>query len=295
MALSQPGILEAVPPHGRYVTWGLRKGVPRAGIESALGALAARPSEHHLVGIGPSTVTALGKSVPNLRELPPFEGALVATPSTSAALWLWLLGDDPGELLHLDREISRLLSPAFERTEVIDAFRFRGGRDLTGYEDGTENPPEDEAPGVALLAGAGAGLDGSSFVAVQRWQHALDDFQGFAPQDRDHVMGRRLSDNEEIEDAPTTAHVKRAAQESFDPEAFMVRRSMPWIRGEEHGLMFVAFGKSFDAFEAVMRRMVGAEDGEVDALYRFTLPLTGSYFWCPPLTGGRLDLSALGL
>jgi porphyrinogen peroxidase len=44
-----------------------------------------------------------------------------------------------------------------------------------------------------------------------------------------------------------------------------------------------------------MRRMSGAEDGIVDGLFRFTQPLTGAYFWCPPLKGGKLDLSALGL
>jgi hypothetical protein len=29
--------------------------------------------------------------------------------------------------------------------------------------------------------------------------------------------------------APPSAHVKSAAQESYDPPAFMVRRSMPWL------------------------------------------------------------------
>ena len=61
------------------------------------------------------------------------------------------------------------------------------------------------------------------------------------------------------------------------------------------GLMFVAFGKSFDAFEAQMRRMVGQEDGIVDALFRISRPLTGANFWCPPMRNGRLDLRALKL
>jgi putative iron-dependent peroxidase len=39
--------------------------------------------------------------------------------------------------------------------------------------------------------------------------------------------------------------------------------------------------------------MVGAEDGIVDALFKFTQPVTGCYFWCPPSRRGRLDLSAL--
>jgi len=39
--------------------------------------------------------------------------------------------------------------------------------------------------------------------------------------------------------------------------------------------------------------MVGAEDGVTDALFKFTRPVTGSYFWCPPMTKGRLELRAL--
>ena len=95
--------------------------------------------------------------------------------------------------------------------------------------------------------------------------------------------------------APAAAHVKRTAQESVTPEAFILRRSMPWADGEGAGLMFVAFGKSFDAFEAQIRRMAGDEDQITDALFRFTQPLSGSYFWCPPVAAGKLDLSALGL
>jgi len=55
-------------------------------------------------------------------------------------------------------------------------------------------------------------------------------------------MGRRLEDNEELGDAPPYAHVKRTAQESFDPEAFVLRRSMPRADAEREGLVFVAFG-----------------------------------------------------
>lgn len=43
-----------------------------------------------------------------------------------------------------------------------------------------------------------------------------------------------------------------------------------------------------------MRRMAGLEDGIVDALFRFSRPTSGGYYWCPPLREGHLDLSALG-
>ena len=64
-----------------------------------------------------------------------------------------------------------------------------------------------------------------------------------------------------------SAHVKRVAQESFESEAFMIRRSMPWVEGMEVGLFFVAFGKSFNAFEVVLNRMLGNEDSISDALF----------------------------
>ena len=108
-------------------------------------------------------------------------------------------------------------------------------------------------------------------------------------------MGQRHGNNEELEDAPESTHTNRAAQESFTPEAFVVRRSMPWAENGQAGLMFLAFGHSFDAFEAQLRRMSGLEDGIVDGLYRISTPLTGGYYWCPPLKDGRLDLSAVSI
>ena len=136
-------------------------------------------------------------------------------------------------------------------------------------------------------------MDGSSFVAVQQWVHEMDHFQSLDESERDDIIGRRIEDNEELDDAPPSAHVKRSAQEDFEPEAFMLRRSLPWADSSGEGLMFVAFGHSFEAFGAVMQRMAGLDDGIVDALFRFSQPITGSYFWCPPVEDGRLDLSAL--
>jgi putative iron-dependent peroxidase len=111
---------------------------------------------------------------------------------------------------------------------------------------------------------------------------------------QDLSIGRHRVGNAEIDDAPRSAHVKRTAQESFTPAAFVLRRSMPWANGLEAGLQFVAFGHSLDAFEALLRRMTGGEDGITDALFGFTRPVTGAYYWCPPASDGRLDLRAIG-
>jgi putative iron-dependent peroxidase len=104
-----------------------------------------------------------------------------------------------------------------------------------------------------------------------------------------------MSDNEEFDEAPESGYVKRTAQESFYPEAFVVQRSMPWADETGEGLVFVSFGKSFDAFEARLRRMTGQADGITDGLFRFTRPVSGSYFWCSPVSDERLHLSALSI
>lgn len=70
---------------------------------------------------------------------------------------------------------------------------------------------------------------------------------------------------------------------------------MPWAQGLKSGLLFVAFGRSFEAFEAQLNRMVGAVDGSVDGLFQVARPIFSTYFWCPPLANGKLDLRAIGI
>jgi putative iron-dependent peroxidase len=300
--LYQPGIFDAPPPVARYVQFNLADpSIDGAAIREAFSRVSPLVNGSDVViGIAPSLVKALGAEIPDLHEFPDFSREGVKVPVTPGTLWCWLRGSDLGDLLHVTRKVQKALAPAFTVRHVLDAFSHRvseesgHGRDLTGFEDGTENPTGEKAEDAAFVHGMGEGLDGSSYVAVQQWVHDLDAFESLEDDARDAHFGRRLADNEEIEDAPETAHVKRTAQESFDPEAFLLRRSMPWMLSMQAGLMFVAFGKSHQAFEQQMRRMAGHDDGIVDAMFKISRPVTGAYYWCPPMKDGRLDLRRLG-
>lgn len=288
----QEGILAPVPRAARYLTFNLKEAKPQETLR-ALGR--AADGETCVVGLGVPLLEALGRAIEGLRPFARFPGAKADTPATPAALWCWLRGDDRGEIALHARKIGQLLAPAFGLDSAIDAFRYGRGLDLTGYEDGTENPRGKKAVEAAISDDKMPGMKGSSFVAVQQWVHDLDRFDAMPRKDQDNTIGRRRRDNKELDRAPASAHVKRTAQESFTPEAFVLRRSMPWADAAREGLVFVAFGRSLDAFEALLKRMVGAEDGTVDALFAFTRPVTGAYFWCPPVKNGRLDLRAVGL
>ena len=292
---SQPGILGEVATQARSLSFDLRGGEAAPLLRARLQRLAALlDPAAAVVGLGEPLLRALGKTVPGLRSFPALTGPGCAVPSTQHALWVELTGGDRGTLAQRAAEVREALGDAFVLAGDLAAFKHREGRDLSGYLDGTENPRAGKAAAAALVAGAGPGLDGGSFAAVQRWRHDLAHFNALPEPERDHVIGRRLSDDEELEDAPPSAHVKRTAQESFDPEAFMVRRSLPWIEGGEQGLLFVAFVENLDRYERVLRRMAGLEDGVTDALLRFSQPQSGAYFWCPPVREGRVDLAAIG-
>ena len=141
----------------------------------------------------------------------------------------------PGARSSICREKSpRCWATDFDRADAMETFTYAGGRDLTGYEDGTENPGPDKRVGVAV-AGADSATPFSSFVAVQRWAHDLERFNAHSQDRRDNMIGRRIKDNMELPDAPASAHVKRTAQESFEPAAFMWRRSQPWANNRRAG------------------------------------------------------------
>ncbi len=294
MSTFQQGILAPLPSANRYLSFQTARAED---VVRALGALReAIDTAHTVVGFGPSLAQGLDRKIDGLKPFPDMSKPGAPVPSTQAALWIWLRGEDHGEITLRSRAIEKLLAPAFVLDSAANAFRYADDRDLSGYEDGTENPEDEEAAETAFVSGKGPGLDGASFVAVQQWVHDFPSMEAIPGEEMDRIVGRRKSDNEELEDAPAYAHVKRTEQESFTPEAKVLRRSAPWADERRAGLYFVAFGHSLRAFEVQMRRMVGATDGVLDGLFRFTQPITGAFFWCPPAgEDGKPDLSALGI
>jgi putative iron-dependent peroxidase len=287
----QAGILEPHCQVARSVGFRI---APEADVAAALRTMRDELSPGcALMGIGEPVVRIFGKKIPGMRPFPALAGPGCSVPSTQQALWFLIRAQDQGTLFDVSQNIRKLLGNAFIIEDTMDLFHYAGGRDLTRFEDGTENPEGEKAVNAAIVSEGP--LAGSSFAVTQRWVHDLERFHRLPPEGRNHVIGRDAETNEELEDAPDSAHVKRTAQESFEPESFMVRRSMPWAGNTRQGLEFLCFVESLDRFERMMRRMVGEDDGIVDGLFRFSHPITGGYYWLPPLKNGRLDLSALGL
>src|SRR5688572_12229682 len=143
----QPAILAQVTASARFLSLDLRTAVdPRPALDRLRSVpLGARA----VVGIGAPLASLLGARLAGLRAFP--EGFPIF-PTRQHALWLGFLDDDRGASFDDARHVYARVRDAFTIVEEIETFVYRGGRDLSGYVDGTENPTGDAAETAALVA-----------------------------------------------------------------------------------------------------------------------------------------------
>ena len=168
---------------------------------------------------------------------------------------------------------------------------YRDSRDLTGFIDGTENPPADEARELAVITeGAGSG---GSLVLAQRWVHDLDAFAGLPTAEQEQVIGRTKPHSVELEDLPANSHVARVVHIDEDGEEIEIyRRSVPYGTTTEAGLYFLAFTDDLAKIDLMLAAMFGARgDNQHDRLVTFSETVSGAYYYAPP----RETLESLGL
>ncbi|HUO47582.1 MAG TPA: Dyp-type peroxidase [Acidimicrobiales bacterium] len=206
-------------------------------------------------------------------------------PATQHDLWVWVHGKSTDLVFDGARAAAGALGAAAELSQEVACFAYRG-RDLTGFVDGTENPPVEEAPDVAIVPGDGPGA-GGAYAITQRWRHDLAAFGRLPIPEQEGVIGRTKSDSIELADdvKPATAHIARVVVEDDDGEELEIfRRSLPYGTLAEHGLYFVAFSAQLGRFDTMLARMFGTGgDGLHDRLTEFTTPVSGSYYFAPSL------------
>lgn len=299
-AVAQPGILAPPPPLGSYMLF--RTNADRPDITALINSLAdnfanAVKDGTLVVGFGNELMAAADSAIAYKRYLQPEDGH-APSPANPADLAVWLRGNDRGELFYLGRKIDQQLSRYCRLTKLIHSFTYRRrtegkdvvAHDLSDFEDGIENPQGQAAIDAALMSSPATHLNGSSLWALQLWQHDFTWLEAASTAEKEHAIGRSLRDNQELADNKPSAHIVRTEQESFSPQAHMLRRSMPWCDDQLNaGLVFSCFAHSLYPFEVQLGRMRGCEDGIQDGVFQFSRILETNYFWCPPIDqAGRL-------
>lgn len=293
MTNCQSGILSEITPFALYLELDANT-EKTAQITTTLKRIATViDGKKIIMGIGSPIATALCLEIPGLRTFTPFfdPSGKEIIPASQAGLFLQIRGQTINSVLATEKEILAKIEGSFTLIRRNEAFRFAGGRDLTGYEDGTENPEGDAVVAAVCMDLSKLEFDGSCILTLQKWVHDLNFFRAMDPDAQDEVFGRRIMDNSEIDDGPVAAHVKRTEQESFSPEAIILRRSMMWSNDESEGMMFTSYSSAPRPFDVQMQRMVGMEDGIVDNLFKYSCAISGAFYWCPPVHDNQIYLN----
>src|SRR6266566_3617839 len=203
-------------------------------------------------------------------------------PATQHDLWLWVAGHAYHTVFDVTREAIQALAPVAHIVDEVVGWTYKESRDLTGFIDGTENPPLSEAPEVALVPDGSPGA-GGSVVLIQKWTHDVVAFEALSVEEQEKVIGRTKKTSIELDEEVRGAqsHVSRTVIEVNGVEQHIFRRNTPFGTATEHGTMFIGFSCEQQRLARMLNRMAGAEEGIRDALTLYTTAVSGSYYFVP--------------
>lgn len=291
MAYPQPGIFAQGTRSHYHLKFDVAADTPLTEVRAAISRLGEPPVTvggfNLVVGVGPRVWHRLQPDQPlPFADFQPIDGAdHHAVPATQHDLWVWVHGTGPDLALDAARAITECMSPVGTLALEQPGFVYRDSRDLTGFIDGTANPPVLEAASVALVPDDRPG-GGGAFAMTMRWVHNLEAFARLSVHDQERVIGRTKPDSVELDDdaKPTTAHIARVEYEEDGEELQLYRRSVPYGTVGEHGLFFVAFAADPIRFNKLLARMFGRPgDREHDHLINYTRPVSAAYYFAPSL------------
>lgn len=171
----------------------------------------------------------------------------------------------------------RVFEPIATVATETSGWTYHHHLDLTGFVDGTENPPLGTAASYALVSdGPGRG---GSVLLLQRWSHDARAWEGIGTSAQEQVLGRtKDASSTELEDKSPTSHIARTDQDELGK---ILRRNIPYGDVRDHGTLFVGLCGRQQVLHEMLRRMAGADGGGRDDLTRYTTAETGAYYFLP--------------
>jgi putative iron-dependent peroxidase len=233
-----------------------------------------------VVGLRPElwARVAPDRAIPGLtgftEPVPGSDGFVMPATQRDCALWVAAARYD----LVFDATVDTVarLAPLASLADEIAGWSHRGDIDLTGFIDGTENPPISLAPAEVLVPSGEPGA-GGSVLLLQKWVHDSTAWTSLPVAEQEKVIGRTKPDSIELDPRPETSHALRTDQDEF---GHILRRNTAYGTASDHGTVFVGFSATKETQHRMLVSMAGAE-GPRDALTRFATPLTGAYYFVP--------------
>jgi putative iron-dependent peroxidase len=197
-------------------------------------------------------------------------------PATQHDVVVWLAGAAYDVVFDVSRGVVSALASHATRAHEIVGWPYHRDLDLTGFEDGTENPTLAEAT-VAVVEPGSPG-EGGSVLLLQQWEHDAGRWEALPVAEQERVIGRRKLEGDELDPRPETSHVARTDQDRFGR---IFRRNIGYGTLSRHGTIFVGFSRDRERLDAMLDSMSAGGGGARDRLTDFARPLTGAYYFVP--------------
>jgi len=178
----------------------------------------------------------------------------------------------------------------------VSGFRYFDSRDLLGFVDGTANPSGNGMGAAAVVGDEDPAHAGGSYVVVQKYLHDLAKWNAMSTETQEAVIGRRKSDNVELDDAEEGQKAHKTLATITDEEGVehdILRDNMPSGRpGQgEFGTYFIGYTRRLWVIERMLQRMfIGEPKGFYDRILDVSTAVTGTVFFAP--ARGFLDALA---
>ena len=246
---------------------------------------------NRVIGFRPTLWKKLapGQSPPDVRDFDaPIRGAGGFTmPATQADIWVWFSAASYDVVFDMGSAAIAALAPYATLEREQQGWSYRHNRDLTGFEDGTENPTLDAVPEIVAIEHGRPGA-GGSVLLFQVWSHHGRAFADLPVEKQEAVIGRTKPDSIELEGPrmPEDSHVSRTKVVSGGKEQKIFRRNVPYGTVSDHGTLFIGFSAEQSTMHRMLEQMAGV-DGPRDALTLYTSALTGAYYFVPSVQALR--------
>jgi putative iron-dependent peroxidase len=285
---AQPGIFSLGVPEHCYVELDLLPGSDPAELVRRLAGVSGPETTiagvSVVIGFEPGLWRRLAPDSAPAEAGPfePIEGPGVRFAETQHDAWFWVAGGTRDVVFDSTLRILAETEPVASVGSELTGWVYRYERDLTGFIDGTENPPMLEARDAAVAA------EGWSILLYQKWRH-LGTFRRLTVEEQERVIGRTKDDSTELDDSvmPEDSHVSRNVVEEDGRELKIYRRNVAYGGPTDHGTVFVGFCATQHPLDVMLRRMAGTGDGVRDALTRYTEAVSGAYYVVPSVEALR--------
>lgn len=204
--------------------------------------------------------------------------------STPGDILFHIRGKEMGLCFEFASIIDQKLKGVVESLDETHGFRYRDGRAIIGFVDGTENPDVDEIRyKFGLIGDEDPEFAGGSYVFVQKYIHDMIAWNALTVEEQEKVIGRHKYDDVELtdEEKPINAH---NAVTNIGDDFKIIRDNMPFANTSkgEYGTYFIGYASTFSTTRQMLVNMfIGNPKGNTDRLLDFSTPTTGTLFFVP--------------